>query len=250
MSSSSGGDRARRDDQPDGSAHTAAVEIDERAIDRKLLAQLIARHGAPRAAPPPSADEEERRQIVARRDRAMAAADPSWIRYIERHERTSARLTYTQRAALAMRTVPAFRSHEWDALGLREIGEVRELEVNEELRAAMEHRTPQAFLRDLHRPVQFFGDVELRRTLSPTAGSALALAQAMVSQAVAHRAGEAGRIELSSRVAQCGLDELIAVLSRPWQESKPENPLPMPSRAPGGDDMHWFGLSGGYDPNL
>ncbi len=114
----------------------------------------------------------------------------------------------------------------------------------------MEHRTPQAFLRDLHRPVQHFGGVELRRVPSPTAAGALARARALVAETMARSTRGAAAVELSSQLAQEGFAELRAALARPWEESRPANPLPMPSRAPSAEDMRWFGLSGGYDPDV
>jgi hypothetical protein len=114
----------------------------------------------------------------------------------------------------------------------------------------MEHRTPQAFLRDLHRPVHHFGGVELRRVPSPTAAAALARARALVTETLAQRTQGAASFRLSSQLAQEGIDELRAALARPWEESRPANPLPMPSRSPTAEDMRWFGMSGGYDPDV
>ena len=49
---------------------------------------------------------------------------------------------------------------------------------------------------------------------------------------------------------QAGMSELRTILARPWSESRPDSPLPLPSRAPGAEDHVWFGLSGGYDPDV
>ena len=248
MSSSSASDRPGQ--ARDGSARA----IDERSIDRKLLALLIARHGAPPRAPKLSPEEEERRLLRARRDRALAAANPELVHHIERHERSSDQLAGTSRsAAHASEQLRARRRPigvDESVIQVRDIGELRELELAEELYEAMEHRTPQAFLRDLHRPVQHFGGVELRRIPSPTAATALARARALASEAMTGRTTAATSFGLSSQLARAAIQELRVTLARPWGESRPANPLPMPSRSPSADDMRWFGISGGYDPDL
>src|SRR5262245_28446030 len=65
LSSSSGSDR----DRPRALA----------GVDPAFVEHLIARHGAPRKAPPLSFSEKERRELIARRERAIAAADPDPI---------------------------------------------------------------------------------------------------------------------------------------------------------------------------
>lgn len=245
MSSSSESDRR----PGDGPGHS----IDERAIDRKLLALLISRHGAPPRAAPLDPEEEERRLRIEQRDRALAAADPDLLLHIERHRRASESFAGTQRAAQRVYEQMQARrpiGPDEHVIRLRDAGELRELEPSEELFAAMEHRTPQAFLRDLHRPVHHFGGVELRRVPSPTAAAALARARALVTETLGQRTQGAASFRLSSQLAQEGIAELRAALARPWEESRPANPLPMPSRSPTAEDMRWFGMSGGYDPDV
>jgi len=246
LSSSSESDR-----RPPGGGPGRA--IDERVIDRKLLSLLISRHGAPPRAAPLDPEEEERRLRIEQRDRALAAADPRLLGHIERHRHSSEAFAGTQRAALRLYELLGARrpiGPDENAIRVRDAGEVREIEPSEELFAAMEHKTPQAFLRDLHRPVQHFGGVELRRVPSPTAAAALAKAREMVSETMARRTQGAASLRLCSQLAQEGYDELRAALARPWEESRPANPLPMPSRSPTLEDMQWFGMSGGYDPDV
>jgi hypothetical protein len=249
LSSSSGNEWPPRDP-----AYSPDRRIDERAIDRRLLALLIARHGEPPRARRLTPEEEERRLIAERRDRALAAASPALIRHIERHDRSSERPTRSQEAAARAHagTLPSRPpiGVDWASIQLREIGEVRELELSDELRDALEHRTPQAFLRDLHRPVQYFGDVQLRSKPLPTAGAALERVRAQVREAMARPAGEVGRVERASQLAKDGYQELREIMARPWEDSKPENPLPMATLTPGAADWQWFGMSGGYDPDL
>lgn len=263
MSSSSAGDRGGRAGAgaPEGEP---ARGLDERAIDRRLLDLLIARHGPP--APPGyprmtprtpgdrrvDADDEERRALLAQRQRAMAAADPRLVRHIERHEVVSARLTSTQQAAEELASSREVRPSRFapESTGVREIGEIREVQVSEDIFEAMQHRTPQAFLRDLHRPVQFFGDVALRPMPVDSAGSALARVRERVGAALAQRAGAAAAVEMASRGGRDAVAELRELLARPWEESRPANPLPMGSQTPTAEDMMWWGTSGGYDPDL
>jgi hypothetical protein len=234
----------------------------ENSIDRRLLAALIERHGEPPPAPPPlSVDERERAEMVARRDRAMAAVDPALVEWIERHQRSAewlARGTPAARAGaeaadrLERRAATARRPGDFDpeVWHLRGIGELRESEWDEDVQGALEHRTPQAVLRDLHRPVLLFGDVELRPNAIPSAASALAHAREELARALARPAGEAAHIALGSKAMREEMTELARVLAAPWQDARPESPLPMASRSPGTEDLQWFGMSGGYDPDV
>ncbi|HEU5060639.1 MAG TPA: hypothetical protein VFU21_29110 [Kofleriaceae bacterium] len=222
------------------------------AVDPAFLGQLIARHGAPRQAPPVPFAEQERRQIVARRERAMAAADRALIHHLERHERDAGALRHLP-AADPVPERPSIARFDLDAwpLPAQPRGEPRELEPSEELRRALGHRTPQAFLRDLHRPVYAFGRVELRRVPSGTSVSvALARVRSAIAGAMVHH-GRADAVQpLATRLMNEGMAELRTILARPWADSRPENPLPMPGTLPGVEDSAWFGLSGGYDPDV
>ncbi len=236
MSSSSGSDR----DRPRALA----------GVDPAFIDHLIERHGAPRQAPPLSWDEKERREIIARRDRAMAAADPELVAHLERHGRDGDRLRRLPDAD-PLPARPSIARLDLDAWAIRQMGEERELEPPEELRRALGHRTPQAFLRDLHRPVQAFGEVELRRVESPTS-SALALARirAAVRGAMEHRSRDDALQPLATQLMTEGMRELRTILARPWGESRPTKPLPLPRSYPGLEDSMWFGSSGGYDPDV
>jgi hypothetical protein len=242
LSSSSGSDGAGSGGRP------PALD----AVDPVLLGQLIRRHGAPRQAPPIPFAEQERRQIAQRRERAIAAADQGLIRHIERHERHADDLG---RAAMA-EPVPArasiaqFDLAAWP-IRAKVAGEERELEPSEELRRALNHRTPQAFLRDLHRPVVSFGTVQLRRVPSPgSAAASLARIRAAIDGAMVQQSRDEALQPLATRLMNQGMSELRTILARPWEESRPEQPLPMPGTAPDVEDSNWFGLSGGYDPDV
>lgn len=228
------------------------MAVDERAIDRKLLDGLIARHGEPRHVEPLTPQQEERKQLVERRERVLAAADPAFMERLGQHEAVADAL----RSALPARGEALLRVidrplalFDLDVWRLREVAEARELEPSDEIRDAMLECAPQAFLRDLHRPVQMFGDVELRRIPSPTSAAALMRGRTAVREAFAAPPARAGRLPLASSEAAAGFGELREVLARPWANSRPAKPLPMPSHAPPAEDLQWFGLSGGYDPD-
>lgn len=235
MSSSSGSDRPR------------ALA----GVDAAFLDHLIARHGAPRQAPPLTLDEKERRQAIARRDRAMAAARPELVAHLERHQSDAERLRMLPRADPLPARAPIAR-FDLDAWRIRQIdAEPRELEPSEALRQALSHRTPQAFLRDLHRPVVAFGEVELRRVASPTSSTlALERIRTAVQGAMSHRSRDDAIQPLATRLMNEGMRELRTILARPWAESRPAKPLPLPRTYPGLEDSMWFGSSGGYDPDV
>ena len=234
----------------------------ERSVNRRLVAALIARHGEPPPPPPaPTAEELELEELVARRNRALAAVNPALVEWLGRHERRAERLLegsaavravnrgarhLEERAARASRP-GGFAPEVWK---LRELGEWRDLDPGDEVRDALEHRAPQAVLRDLHRPVQLFGDVELRRGPAPTAAASLRRAREARDLALARPTGEAAHMALGSATMKAEMQALAQVLGAPWADSRPESPLPLPSRAPGGEDLQWFGMSGGYDPDL
>ena len=236
MSSSSGSDR-------DGPRALAGV-------DPAFVEHLIARHGAPKKAPPLSFSEKERRELIARRDRAIAAADPDLVAHIERHQGDAARLRGVPTADPLPARAPLARL-DLGVWPIRQPGEERELEPSEELRRMLRHQTPQAFLRDLHRPVLAFGDVKLRRVASATSSSlALERIRAAVRAAMQHHSRDEAVQPLATRLMNEGMNELRTILARPWADSRPAKPLPMPRTYPGLEDSLWFGQSGGYDPDV
>lgn len=239
MSSSSGSD---------GPGRPRALD----AVDPGLLDLLVGRHGAPRQATPLSFAEQERRRLIARRERAIAAADPALVHQVERHARDAARLRRLPPAEPTRAEARPLARFDLDAWPIRQPGgEPRELEPSDELRRTLTHRTPQAFLRDLHRPVTAFGSVQLRRVASPTSsGSALARIRDAVRGAMAHHSRDDALQPLATHLMQDGMRELRTILARPWGESRPANPLPMPRTAPAIEDSVWFGLTGGYDPDV
>lgn len=91
---------------------------------------------------------------------------------------------------------------------------------------ALAERTPQAVLRDLHRPVRDVGRPELQWTeLSEDLGAGARQAYAEAAAAVSE-----GRtihaISLGWALGQAGLAEIAEILNRPWADSKPTDPNP------------------------
>ena len=195
--------------------------------------------------------EQERRQIAQRRERAIAAADQRLIHHIERHERSAGDLRRAATDQLPARaSIAQFDLDAWP-IRARVAAEERELDPSEDLRRALTHRTPQAFLRDLHRPVVSFGTVQMRRVPSPgSAAASLARIRAAIDGAMVQQIRDEAMQPLATRLMNQGMSELRTILARPWEESRPEHPLPMPGTAPGAEDFTWFGLSGGYDPDV
>jgi hypothetical protein len=87
--------------------------------------------------------------------------------------------------------------------------------------------------------------------VSPTS-SALALERirAAVRDAMKHRSRDDAVQPLATRLMNDGMAELRTILARPWADSRPAKPLPMPRSYPGLEDSLWFGSSGGYDPDV
>jgi len=53
----------------------------------------------------------------------------------------------------------------------------------------------------------------------------------------------------ASHAGQESYEAMRAQLREPWEDSKPESPVPMASAFPSENDTHWFG-SGGTDPDV
>lgn len=126
--------------------------------------------------------------------------------------------------------------------------EEREYWQPDDIREALdEHNTPQAVLRDLFRPIMYFGDIELRPVetglerlgVDPTA----AVRQA-VSEPLSAALGP-----LPPEIIASDRAELREIMARPWQDSKPDTPS-QPSAVPDMDHYMWFGVEGGYDPDV
>lgn len=235
----------------DGRRPDGTLDIDKRAIDARLMDNLIARHGEPPRARPLSAAEREMRERIAKRDALLAAADADLIHHIERHDRSARTIdeqlgTDTEIASASRRELARFDLAAWR---LMPAAEPREVEPSPDVLEALDQRTPQAILRDLHRPVLTVGDIQLVPTRVPTGYGQLAAVQRAIRAALGQRMSGAADIEIASRQGFRATAELAEILAQPWEDSRPDNPLPMARRAPPAEDWQWFGLDGGFDPD-
>lgn len=156
-------------DSPDGGPDSEAGQSD---LDPALVARLEAWFGAPTTAvepspPPPrpvgnatsTADEERARR---RRAALEAVSRGPLERHIEARARRSAAVI---EPLPPMTLVPERPPNRFDLSRWRLLHvEAGEAEPPEDVWDALAERTPQALLRDLHRPVFYFDDVELERT--------------------------------------------------------------------------------------
>lgn len=123
------------------------------ALDPATLAELQRWFGMPSAMdlPPPEPTPEE----LSRRDQAIAAVEPAFLEYMLRHETRLPLMMEPPhldvRAAEDLTTIP-----ERFAMASK-IGEPREIELSYLLYDDLKERVPQALLRDLHRPEEYFG---------------------------------------------------------------------------------------------
>ncbi len=137
--------------------------------------------------------------------------------------------------------------------------EVLEYELPEDIRDSLEDDSvPQAVLRDLFRPVHFFGDIEFRRQTETTpeeqlAANPLAAVRKLMQTSHAPVVRESGwaiaqmTTDLRSRTQELAL---------PWAESGSDRREDGQKDASSGESndtlehMRWFGMEGGYDPDL
>lgn len=113
--------------------------------------------------------------------------------------------------------------------------------------ALTEANTPQAVLRDLFRPVMYFGDIVLR----PVETGLERLGEdptAEIRQAVKEPVCP-GLDPLPAELMAADIGELREIMARPWADSKPEVPS-QPSIVPDYEHFQWFGVEGGYDPDV
>ncbi len=187
----------------------------------------------------------ERRKL---RERLRDHADPALLERVEHHRDRAAALGLRGDGRAPLRRIPEadpcqFRLREQS---FRLAGEPREVERPPEIADGLAHRTPQALLRDLHRPVREPPPIHLRP--HPVPGG-LNWARSRVRDAVTTRY----RIRVQDepdprRMLASALRELRELLSEPWERALPSQPK-VSALEPGPEDMFWFGSQGGYDPD-
>lgn len=123
------------------------------ALDPATLAELQRWFGMPSAMDLPPA--EPTAEELSRRDQAIAAVEPEFLEYMLRHETRLPLMMEPAhldvRAAEDLKTIP----ERFEVAS--KIGEPREIELSYLLYDDLKETVPQALLRDLHRPEQYFG---------------------------------------------------------------------------------------------
>ena len=187
------------------------------------------------------------------RDRAKASlakcADPTLLSRLERHRESGrALLPREQKPDIEPRVAPAtlgrFRLGAWR---LRLAGEPRELERPPQIADDLQHRTPQAILRDLHRPVRMIPPIRLRTVVE---GQNLSAAGVAVREAMTTSyTVRIGELPNCRAIRAEAWRELRAVLAAPWERARPEGEARRARLEPGPEDALWFGSFGGVDPD-
>jgi hypothetical protein len=130
-------------------------------LDAKTVAELERWFGLPsfqelaeQGKPPPEADPE----LAAAREqraKAIAAVDPALLEAHRRRVESGEALIKFQ-AVIEVRIDPSLTRIDLAHVEQRAIAEPREVEIPDQLRDDLHECTPQAILRDLHRPESYF----------------------------------------------------------------------------------------------
>ena len=243
------GDRSRKDEPLVGEALADAGAGLGENIDPALMERLDAWFSAPATsmpAPSPPSGPAPDPAIVGRRltaERAAGYVDRQFLAELE---------AQGERAASVLRDKPGEWTHvddglsrfDLDAWGLGHIGEPRDYTRPDEIAEAVRESAPQAVLRDLHRPVRYYGDVALQPTylgVGTTGAEVRELVREAITQCYKVPMGQGPRLV---EWMQEDRAELLDILAQPWEDSKPEKPRPLPSSVPTAEDLKWFGPMG------
>jgi hypothetical protein len=199
-------------------------------LDPALIARLAAWFGEPVPDPEPPPDDPERREMLAARERALAAVQPEMVEsLVGRGEHYAALLEVPTLPSPVAAEITRFDLARW---GLRLAFGEREREIPEEVADALRERTPQALLRDLHRPVRHFGHVQLDE-VDLGVDLAGARARALVVETIT--ALHAIRLDEEPNPRRFMREDrarLRSILDAPWQDSKPARPRPAGALSP------------------
>jgi len=135
-------------------------------------------------------------------------------------------------------TIARFDLTKW---GVRTSGAPTERTRPEDIGEALNAQTPQALLRDLHRPIPSLAPIALdEQYLAPRTGAA---ETAEIKQLVGSRyAINPCEILRTPRLVSETMAELRQRLDdEPWADCRPEKPQPFGSSMPNADLMKWFG---------
>lgn len=220
-------------------------------LDPATVAQLAAWFGIPVATPvptPSATPPSKREEAALRRQQALDAVDPAFLAAHEaRWTQGDALLRINRPVGRRLRSPSRFDLAAWR---LQASDEVREAERPEDIRDALKEPTPQAVLRDLHRPDQQF----LLRLLPTDMGLDVAGMRTRSRIDTALRASYAVRMDdepIPARLVAEDMAALRAHLGEPWESFyvPPENRRGPATLVPTAEDFKWFGMTG-FDPDL
>lgn len=221
-------------------------------LDPETVAQLAAWFGVPvltPAAPPqPEGPVSKREEAALRRKRALDAVDPGFLAGIERKwAQGDALLCINRPVGQARRSPTRFDLDVWN---LQASDEVREAERPEDISDVLKDPTPQAVLRDLHRPDQQWP----LRLLPEDLGMDVAGTRTRSRIDTALRTKYVVRMDdepIPAQLILADMGALRAHLSEPWENFyvPPENRRGPASLVPTAEDFKWFGMTG-FDPDL
>ncbi|HWO22713.1 MAG TPA: hypothetical protein VNO30_28330 [Kofleriaceae bacterium] len=152
---------------PEGASERAAATPEpeqtvKQILDAKTLADLERWFGLPsfqevaeRGEPPPALDPEIE-AVREQRAKAIAAVDPALVEAHRRRVESGESLLRFE-AVLEVRVDPSVAQIDYAHIENKQaIAEPREVDIPEQLRDDLRECTPQAILRDLHRPELYF----------------------------------------------------------------------------------------------
>lgn len=221
-------------------------------LDPATVAQLAAWFGIPVATPvpdPSATPPSKREEAALRRQQALDAVDPAFLAAHEaRWAQGDALLRINRPVGRRARSPSRFDLAAWK---LHASDEVREAERPEDVSDALkEPPTPQAVLRDLHRPDQQF----LLRLLPTDVGMDVAGMRTRSRIDTLLRTSYAVRMDDEPIPARLMLEDMAALrahLGEPWESFyvPPEKRRGPATLVPTAEDFKWFGMTG-FDPDL
>lgn len=222
-------------------------------LDPETLAQLAAWFGAPLATPAgaparPEGPLSKREEAALRRQRALDAVDRAFLDALESKWTQGNTLLRVTRPLGQPRRSPS--RFDLDVWRLQASDELREAERPEDISDALKEPTPQAVLRDLHRPDQQWP----LRLLPEDLGMDVAGARTRARIDTAVRTRYVVRMDDEPIPARLMLEDMAALrahLDEPWESFyvPPEKRRAPASLVPSAEDYKWFGMTG-FDPDL
>jgi hypothetical protein len=220
-------------------------------LDPETMAQLAAWFGVPTPAGATARSEgplSKRGEAALRRQRALDAVDRAFLTALEgKWTQGHTLLRITRPLGQPRRSPTCF---DLDAWNLQASDELREAERPEDISDALKDPTPQAVLRDLHRPDQQWP----LRLLPEDMGLDVAGTRTRSRIDTALRTRYVVRMDDEPIPARLMLEDMAALrahLDEPWESFyvPPEKRRAPASLVPSAEDFKWFGMTG-FDPDL